>query len=172
MAKLSLERQQEIDTIIDDLRLETGLSYPQDDVLDFTEALNIPVYFVDTDAIEKNLSGAINYREKGRKSSAEIFVNYKTNKNRQLFTVAHELGHYLLHGTEIQFRQDGVDYSNMNSKELIEETEANYFAASFLMPKDDFLAKVNEGLSDFELADFFGVSEAAVSIRKKWLHEN
>ncbi len=57
---------------------------------------------------------------------------------RQRFTTAHELGHHVLHKLDknIFYRQDALNITG--TKELI-ETEANWFAASMLLPS--FLVK-------------------------------
>lgn len=107
--------------------------------------------------------------------------NDRHSKNRQRFTIAHELGHYLLHEQEklhvdrrfqIQLR-DG----NSSKGESEEEKEANLFAAELLMPvsfiRQD-LAEV-EGL-DLEddatvsgLAEKYGVSTQAMTFRLAYL---
>lgn len=65
-----------------------------------------------------------------------IGVNSATSRKRQRFTVAHEIGHMLLHRSDdlrvdsvIQFR-DGVSTRGTDPN----EREANAFAASLLMP--------------------------------------
>jgi len=73
------------------------------------------------------------------KSTAIIGVNSRHHANRQRFTIAHELGHFMLHtmdqvhvdrGFEVRLRNDesskGID---------TDEKEANLFAAELLMPK-------------------------------------
>jgi Zn-dependent peptidase ImmA (M78 family) len=50
------------------------------------------------------------------------------------------------------------------------EWEANWFAASLLMPEDVFKTAVNEGLSDMHLVARFNVSMEAAQVRKKVLN--
>ncbi|MEC4041899.1 ImmA/IrrE family metallo-endopeptidase [Myroides odoratimimus] len=102
--------------------------------------------------------------------------NYVPRKN---FTLAHELGHFVLHNDlsntfvdKIFFRKKSEGYT---TKEEKIEKEANHFAASILMP--DFLIKkeiqsINHGflLDDDEktiqdLADKFSVSKPAMLYR-------
>ncbi len=82
--------------------------------------------------------------------------------NRARFTIAHELGHYFLHSRAgkipLEVERDGDGRP---------EWEANWFAAAFLMPAASFRAKVAQGLTTAELAEAFGVSEAAVEVRQK-----
>jgi Zn-dependent peptidase ImmA (M78 family) len=76
--------------------------------------------------------------------SVVIAVNSAQHENRQRFTIAHEIGHFLLHkGTKVHFDEDfRVNYRNALSSEATntEEIEANSFAAELLMPAD-FLRK-------------------------------
>lgn len=62
-----------------------------------------------------------------------VFSNSSQVLSREIFTVAHELGHIRLGhvGVDKQLIQDVYDKANES-----EETEADYFAACFLMPKD------------------------------------
>jgi Zn-dependent peptidase ImmA (M78 family) len=108
-----------------------------------------------------------------------VGVNASTHPVRQRFTIAHELGHYLLHAPspgqihidrmfKVIFRDDlsgkGVDR---------EEREANYFAAELLMPrrfitKDLFDANEVDYVEDRfieDLAKRYGVSRQAMTFR-------
>jgi Zn-dependent peptidase ImmA (M78 family) len=71
--------------------------------------------------------------------SVVIAVNSAQHENRQRFTIAHELGHYLLHkGTKLHFDEDfRIDYRDATSSDATkrEEVEANGFAAALLMPE-------------------------------------
>ncbi|WP_420007580.1 ImmA/IrrE family metallo-endopeptidase [Xanthomonas sacchari] len=86
------------------------------------------------------------------------------------FTQAHELGHYLLHR---QDRIDGFqcatqDMVSLTEQEASMEAQANAFAATLLMPLDDFRQSTHEG-ADFEVlaqcADRYGVSLTAAALR-------
>lgn len=86
------------------------------------------------------------------------------------FTQAHELGHYLLH------RQDRIggfqcatqDMVSLTEQEASMEAQANAFAATLLMPLDDFRKNTLER-ADFEVlaqcADRYGVSLTAAALR-------
>ncbi|NAS22159.1 ImmA/IrrE family metallo-endopeptidase [Herbidospora sp. NEAU-GS84] len=74
-----------------------------------------------------------------------IGVNTQTSRRRQRFTIAHELGHLLLHeGRELTVDQAVLridlrdEVSSMATK--VEEIEANAFAANILMPEDMILS--------------------------------
>jgi Zn-dependent peptidase ImmA (M78 family) len=86
--------------------------------------------------LEDHVSGLL-LRQRGQ---ATIGINVKHHPNRQRFTMAHELGHLLLHKTGtgvfvdeyvIQFRHKGT-----NSQDARVELEANAFAAHLLIPED------------------------------------
>jgi hypothetical protein len=63
----------------------------------------------------------------------EIFLSAYTGVERDRFTIAHELGHYVLHS---QFGQIPIRAARFGSTRI--EWEANWFAAAFLMPCEDF----------------------------------
>jgi len=121
------------------------------DVEKIAQALHLDVR---KDSVEGDISGFL-FRNH-EKSSAIIGVNRKQHSNRQRFTVAHELGHFLLHagdkihvdrGFEVRLRSDesskGTD---------IDEKEANLFAAELLMPKS-FVEKDLEKVGPVDLMD-------------------
>ena len=95
-----------------------------------------------------------------------IGVNALHHPNRQRFTLAHEVGHLVLHRTEIT-RQIHVDKGfpmlmrNAISATGVEEmeVEANFFAAELLMP-EAFLAHSLQGQS-FDIDDEGTVSALA-----------
>ena len=107
-------------------------------------------------------------------AGATIGVNSKHAPTRRRFTIAHELGHFLLHEgllshVDKDFR---VNYRDDESSLAtnIEEIEANTFAASLLMP-EPFLQALNaeDAVDDdsrvAELAAEFDVSRHAMSLR-------
>jgi Zn-dependent peptidase ImmA (M78 family) len=77
-----------------------------------------------------NIAGTILKKNKDLK----IIVNKNDFAERQRFTIAHELGHYLLH---FENKPNSI-YVEMHRSEVknIEETEANYFASALLMDED------------------------------------
>ncbi len=133
-------------------------------------------------SLEHDVSGFL-YRENDQ---AVIGVNTHHPRTRQAFTAAHELGHLLLHdqeplhvdhGFRIRLRDEvssqGIDHA---------EREANYFAASLLMPKTflqrdltntESLDLLDDGFLH-ELARKYGVSTQALLNRLKnlgYIHE-
>lgn len=96
-----------------------------------------------------------------------ITLSQFTSNVRDNFTIAHELGHLFLHCNTFN---DGelVHFKRFESNRL--EWEANWFAGSFLMPKNIFerVCVENEYFIP-SIAIRFGVSEQAVTIRMKEL---
>lgn len=99
-----------------------------------------------------------------------ILVNQTHAPQRQRFTVAHELGHYLMHRQPNQeaFFRDERSSQGISHQEI----QANAFAASLLMPASE-IRRFTEGrkLSPLDsdiiygLAQTFDVSSEAMSIR-------
>lgn len=94
-----------------------------------------------------------------------IWTNKKHPIHRRRFTIAHEIGHFVLHR---DFIGDGVHDDALFRSSLggSLETEANKFAADLLMPKIAVFQEIAKGASTIEeLAEIFQVSNAAMSIR-------
>jgi Zn-dependent peptidase ImmA (M78 family) len=110
-----------------------------------------------------------------------IGYNSKHGRKRQRFTIAHELGHYMLHRQKDNFFVDKdflVKYRssktyNYNAEEIRQEQQANAFAAALLMPQTLILNHIHsEKYKDFgesdlieELALLFDVSVLAMTYR-------
>ena len=99
-----------------------------------------------------------------------IKVNRFEPKERQRFTIAHEIAHFLLHKDLIRNGVvDSVLYRSKLSSRV--EAEANRLAADIVMPSD----RVSEAVNTFQLsmdaqgisslADHFQVSKQAMTIR-------
>lgn len=122
--------------------------------------------------LEDEISGVLVVKD----DTPVIFVNSTHHSNRQRFTIAHELGHHILHkptgvhvdkGFTLAFRSP-----KSSTGEDLQEIEANQFAAELLMPREGiekYLAKYGvKEIRDFvveELATFFEVSQQAMTIR-------
>lgn len=124
------------------------------------------------DSLEADLSGFL-FRDS---NEAVIGVNTRHARVRQNFTIAHELGHLLLHDRNEQLHVDRKfsvrlrsDISSKGTDEA--EMEANYFAAELLMPTDFIRHDVQKLIgSDADLAiqklsEKYDVSREAMSIR-------
>lgn len=105
---------------------------------------------------------------KGGPSGFVIYVNSDEHPNRQRFTAAHEIAHFILHRDLIE---DGVIDDTMYRSDLPSpyETQANQLAADILMPIR-LVKKWRERRPDMgylELAKVFAVSSEAMKIRLK-----
>lgn len=124
-----------------------------------------------SDPFEERIPESIRVEAKG---DFKISISSLTSTERDRFTIAHELGHYLLHYPKLlvedpKAKMAATRWVNESSGDLVRaEWEANWFAAAFLMPKAEFKSKWN-GTNKPEVAEHFGVSEAAAEIRAKSL---
>ncbi|RUT76995.1 ImmA/IrrE family metallo-endopeptidase [Marinobacter sp. NP-6] len=97
-----------------------------------------------------------------------MIVNSLHHPHRQRFTIAHEIAHRIRHAANQDEFNDKAFFRNGNSNWM--ETEANNFAATILMPKEDFIRAVDSGKTRIEeIAAHFQVSSMAVRIRAKAL---
>lgn len=94
-----------------------------------------------------------------------IVLNKAEAAPRKRFTLAHELGHFVLEhprsaGVTTEFyRGTGAPYNPA------QEREANQFAASLLMPKQAFKKALDAGFELEHISVLFGVSAQAAAIR-------
>ena len=114
-----------------------------------------------------DFSGAIDYK------GDVIYINANQNVRRQIFTLAHEIGHAVLHASDAP-GGEVVDYrTSMYDPNNEKEKEANAFAAELLMPRDEFkrVWKSRNG-NCLRVADYFGVSTDATNVRASSLRLN
>lgn len=88
------------------------------------------------------------------------------------FTIAHELGHYILHRSGcMKFECSQADMLHWESKEKQIESEADSFASYLLMPLDDFRRQIQGEVTSLDFiencATRYGVSLTAAIL--KWL---
>ena len=123
------------------------------------------------------ISGAI--KIKGRSGKPIIAVNKNHHEHRQRFTIAHEIGHFVLHNinnvhvdsVDVYFRDSNASSTTENVREL----QANQFAAELLMPRNLIIGdlkgefKLNHSDEDLKtilkLAKKYKVSQQAMMIR-------
>lgn len=117
-----------------------------------------------------NISGLIRRKADGE---WEIVINSNQAENRQRFTAAHEIGHFIFHrdrlangvSDTLAYRADAVEMPNPNIG-WEQERQANNFAANLLIPSPFLRAAKAAGITDDEdLAAHFQVSRAAMRIR-------
>lgn len=168
---LSLQDQVKIDEIVNQALFKVDMTYPEYSLEDIIKSFssNIQVVEVDFDKDSDNILGAVAYPD-DKKVTPRIMINKDLSPERKTFTLAHEFGHFLMHKGRDKFRLDFVDFDG--SPDAQEETEANYFAATLLMPKEKFTKMYTLLNTEGLVAEYFGVSIAAVRNRKSWLDRN
>lgn len=106
--------------------------------------------------------------------SFRIRLSSHTGALRDNFTIAHELGHLVLHWPLVRKNNPGcgmratrkVDDTNESLRRC--EWEANWFASAFLMPEVAFKEAYRAG----NASEIFGVTQSAVEVRAKALGIN
>ncbi|MEZ5428728.1 MAG: ImmA/IrrE family metallo-endopeptidase [Pyrinomonadaceae bacterium] len=164
-------RTKYIQTMVGDLLRQNRIKSAPVDVEQIAKNLGIVVEFKPT---KSEISGFLFRDHKNNKSI--IGVNKSHHENRQRFTLAHEIGHFVLHKFE-GFHFDGISLrmrdENSSKGTIKEEREANKFASELLMPQP-FLEKdlIKYEHSDLlfgsiipRLAKKYQVSESALSFR-------
>lgn len=146
------------------------------------DSLSVNVHY---DSLENNVSGVLVVKDQKR----HAIINADHHPNRQRFSLAHELGHLILHDagedrlfvdTNMRVYQrtgspsDNAYHQPESTTTPYEEREANRFASALLMPQDLVQkAAIDMDLSDETdialLARTFGVSDQAMSIRLQQL---
>ena len=152
-------RRKFIRATAEELLRNTNNSVAPVKVYEIAESLGISVV---EQSVDDDFSGFLLRDQEARR--VVIGINSKHHENRRRFTVAHELGHFLLHEGEVihidkKNRSQGfqLDFRNAKSSEGIDvkEKEANLFAAELLMPSK----LIEKDLSKFENIDLLGLDE-------------
>ncbi len=141
------------------------LTYPPIPIKDIVEENGVDVVFVRFEKNGNKVAGFTKFDE------AKIYVNAEDPLNRQIFTIAHEFGHWVLH-REL-FEQEPGKYNvllrtpqGLNNNPI--EKEANAFAANILVPQH-LLKPIKEVASIGKLADIFCVSRETIIHRLKYV---
>ena len=129
------------------------------DIREVLDIYKIPLKFVEFK--DESISGAF------ETNPQNIYVNTNDSFSRKTFTIAHELGHLILHENKKQEVFYRVDIARISEEDKAEEQEANWFAASLLMP-ENVIRKYSSLTKDTEkLAKIFGTSPSAMYYRLK-----
>ena len=90
-----------------------------------------------------------------------ICINTSIRLSREIFTLAHEIGHIRLHLIDDQpFIDNNTTIGRVDVDE--KEQEANYFAACLLMPSDEVERFIDLELPDFEKNGLSGMDIARI----------
>ena len=142
-------------------KLTVHYSAPPIPVVEIAEGNGVNVVFATFGARSDEIAGYCDFTKK------KLFVNTRDPAHRQSFTIAHELGHWIMH-RDIFLNNPAkypvlARFSRPSSNPL--EKEANTFAAHLLVP-ERLLKPVSSPLvSPTELANIFFVSRTMMEIR-------
>ena len=121
------------------------------------------------DYLQSGKTGSIEIRSK---NDFDVYIPLHTSPEQDRFTVAHELGHYVLHylWPAHKGERTGMVYADRYGHDRA-EAEANWFASAYLMPRQKVKKLWEENTrSAGAFAAHFAVSTAAASHRLKRLN--
>lgn len=125
-------------------------------------------FYIEVNPIEEmgNCHGLACPTENCIKIREDVYERAIKGYGRDRFTLAHELGHFLMHQPEnISFARTGID--NKIEAYRDPEWQANTFAAELLMPYE-LINTTNPN----EIVEEFGVTYQAASIRVKKIYKH
>ena len=132
------------------------------DVFEIADRLGIPI---ESTPLPQNVAGFI--IKEADEEMPTIYVNEEDGPQRQRFTVAHELGHYIVHreDAEIAYVDNRDELASTGTDDL--ERRCNAFAAELLMPEALVKRYWAEGWKFEDMRRRFDVSKAAMLNRLK-----
>ncbi len=148
-----------LEEITSDILLNNDMYIVPVDVIKIANNNDIKVF---EEELDKKVSGAIRFNEEAQKF--EILVNSEEADVRKRFTIAHELGHYFLHGDVLKSKCVHVDVLYRAELKTEDEKDADYFAGALLM-NQTLLRKLRNNNTITELAEIFNVSTSAMTVR-------
>jgi hypothetical protein len=145
---------------VKDVALGYGAQFSCPDAITEIRAANIPRF-----------EGALIPKAE-RRSWGILYNETITSAGRIRFTLAHELGHYIMHRRERdRFECTEDDLLGGTAEEGVMEAEADTFASYLLMPIDDYRRQIRSASVNLEIlghcAQRYGVSLTAAI--RKWL---
>lgn len=139
-------------------------SSPPIPVLEIAEQNGVNVIFANFGSSSDLVAGYCDF------GKAKLFVNAADGPRRQSFTIAHELGHWLMHrnvfGENPEIYPVLPRFSKPSNNGPLEK-EANTFAAHLLVPDHLLKPVLNPAVSAVALANIFFVSRTMMEIRMK-----
>ncbi|HDL02245.1 MAG TPA: ImmA/IrrE family metallo-endopeptidase [Candidatus Pacearchaeota archaeon] len=171
MAFLNDGQIMRIDKIIDRLNIQNDLNFPETSIIEAAKSLGISLKIAKFK--EDDIAGVLDYGEENK--NPIIFVSELDSEKKRNFTIAHEIGHLLLHPNNgVRLKVDRHNFQNLTTKDITEE-EADYFAAALLTPAHKvkeirFKSRMYEwDLINF-CSDYFNVSKSVIANRLKWIN--
>ncbi|WP_319372105.1 ImmA/IrrE family metallo-endopeptidase [uncultured Ilyobacter sp.] len=152
----------EIRSLREEFDLKDTVNLP---VIKLANELGLKVRALDLNALRKGLSGVLRKNSEGQ---GEIIIDINHHPNRQRFTIAHEIAHFILHNNrkvDENMFETRINFTDKAENE--KEKEANRFAAELLVP-GDLLTREWDSLLIKEtrlLALKFNVSESVLRRR-------
>ncbi len=141
-------------------RLTQSYKRPPIPVHRIAEENGVDVVFADFGKHTDTVAGFCDFKQ------AKLFVNRKDKADRQSFTIAHELGHWLLHRDLFISHPERypmlLRVADTNKTDPLER-EANHFAANLLVP--EHLLEPIKNAPITMLAKAFGVSPTMMGFR-------
>ena len=144
LLKLCDERPVKLSVILNHLGLSTRYATDQDEMLE--EAKLIPQ--------EKTI----------------LVKNDNAPITRKLFSIAHEIGHFVLHKHDKErYRMNINNLNKLDDDEMKDEQEANAFAAELLMPYNETKEMLLKGYDIQDIMNYFNVSYAFAVYRTSFI---
>lgn len=143
-------------------RLSEPFSVPPIPVLEIAEGAGVDVVFDPFDQYSETVAGFCDFEAR------RLYVNSADPLTRQTFTIAHELGHWILHRTYFLEHPDRYPvlprFQRPSERDPMEQ-EANCFAANLLVPRRLLRPVKNAPVTS--LASAFAVSREMMEFRLK-----
>lgn len=147
---------------VEQVLLENFITNPPIDVYEIAKNEGLEIEIKDFGDKFNNISGYI------KPEIRTIFVNSRDPENRRKFTIAHELGHWILHKDKLESEPEkyAILYRIPLGRPQDDpiEQEANWFAANLLVP-EEMLAVRRGGKTEEQLAIEFHVSRDVIGYR-------
>ncbi|WP_102694165.1 XRE family transcriptional regulator [Rummeliibacillus pycnus] len=161
---LDNDEQLDFETLATLLRKKLGIGdQPIEDIVEIAESMGFTVINTDYQEDKVDAFGSLN-----KINDNEYYViatGHSSSFYRQQFSLAHEIGHWILHQDLNPQELDKDEYKTM-------EEEANRFASAFLLPKDTFTMDLTKKIIDdidsyYSLKKIWKVSMAAMIKRAR-----
>lgn len=160
ISKLDRPRWRKVERLANALSSE--FSAPPIPVLEIAESNGVDVIFADFGGTGERVAGFCDF------GAGQLFVNNQDILPRQTFTIAHELGHWLLHKEYFDRHPEEYQilprFQSVGQSDAFEK-EANFFAANLLVPRRLLDPVKNASVSS--LASIFAVSRTMMENRLK-----
>jgi Zn-dependent peptidase ImmA (M78 family) len=151
-------KQSFIEDITDKIRKACG--YEESKLIDMIDVVSKIGFELERFEDEPRINGKV-HNGAGIK---KIYVN-KNSGRPERFTIAHEIGHIVLHHQQYSGAELKIDYRTEDNQYNQKEFQANMFASAFLMPESE-VRKVWNLVKDIDIvSELFEVSKRSAEIR-------